>query len=287
MRRAYVSADGSIVVAQIEHKNRIQIAVWDVPEDSLSFLPLERNPGSEFRINALGPSGKVVAGDYFPPASKIWRAYTATHDSFRPLRTPAGFSQSSAQAVGQDGQIVVGTAWNGDGHLASEHIKGARVVLWDKGKPKLLSGFDNPDFNWVPWDASEDGSVVVGARWPVGIQGPWLNAEPSRPFYWEKGKVKVFEVAAGVFEDVTPDGQFVVGQCRTGAVIWDQSRGMLRRVEDLLTSRGVDLDGRRLSSCQAISDDGTTLVGNAVAPDGREEAWLAHIPHEAFGNKSP
>ncbi len=122
VRRAYVSADGSIAVAQCEYKNRIQIAVWDVPEDSLSFLPLDRNPGREFRINALGPSGKVVAGDYFPPGSQMWRAYTATHETFQPLPQPAGLSQSSAQVVTRGGQIVVGTAWNGDGHLAQrEH----------------------------------------------------------------------------------------------------------------------------------------------------------------------
>ncbi len=171
--------------------------------------------------------------------------------------------------------------------LLSANIKGARVVLWKNGKAELLPGFDDPDFNWVPWDASDDGSVVVGARWPVGIQGPWLNREPARPFRWQNGRVTVFGVVGGVFEAVTPDGKTVVGEGTTDAFIWDHRCSSLRRVEDLLTNCGVYLSGLRLNSCQAISDEGTTLAGNAVAPDGREEAWLAHIPHEAFDNESP
>ncbi len=81
--------------------------------------------------------------------------------------------------------------------------------------------------------------------------------------------------------DVSGDGSILVGyslgEHGQQAFIWDESHGMrdLRKV--LVNSYGLDLNGWTLKMARAISDDGQTIVGKGVNPDGKEEAWIASL----------
>ncbi len=52
----------------------------------------------------------------------------------------------------------------------------------------------------------------------------------------------------------------------------------MRSLEDVLeTEYGLNLLGWELRSVEGVSDDGTTLVGYGISPDGHSEAWLARM----------
>jgi hypothetical protein len=46
----------------------------------------------------------------------------------------------------------------------------------------------------------------------------------------------------------------------------------------LVDEFGLDLTGWTLTSAAGISDDGLTIMGNGVNPDGKSEAWIAVLP---------
>jgi hypothetical protein len=86
---------------------------------------------------------------------------------------------------------------------------------------------------------------------------------------------------------VSGDGSVVVGSADTGAVpasdsntafIWDSIHGM-RALQDVLQSEyGLDLSGWWLLDAKDISDDGRTIVGVGINPNGDAEAWVAILP---------
>jgi uncharacterized membrane protein len=78
---------------------------------------------------------------------------------------------------------------------------------------------------------------------------------------------------------VSADGSVVVGQGYDGgytAFIWDARNGM-RRVDDLLTAGGVDLDGWTLLTADSVSADGQTIAGTATK-GGNDRAFVAVLP---------
>jgi uncharacterized membrane protein len=79
----------------------------------------------------------------------------------------------------------------------------------------------------------------------------------------------------GLATDITPDGRVVVGLAtrsgQSAAYMWDATNGV-RFIDTLLTNLGVNLAGATLSSAKAISDDGTTIVG-----EGTPKPWMADL----------
>lgn len=81
---------------------------------------------------------------------------------------------------------------------------------------------------------------------------------------------------------VSGDGLVVVGYSGSAsgreAFIWDDTNGM-RSLRDVLANDcGLDLTGWTLTVAQRISDDGLTIVGWGVNPNGNTEGWVATVP---------
>ena len=55
--------------------------------------------------------------------------------------------------------------------------------------------------------------------------------------------------------------------------MWTEETGMQNLKELLETQYGLDLTGWALIRANAISGDGTTIVGDGINPDGNQEAW--------------
>jgi uncharacterized membrane protein len=73
------------------------------------------------------------------------------------------------------------------------------------------------------------------------------------------------------------DGSVIVGRWASQhAFLWDVEHGV-RLISDILTSHGIDLTGWDLEVANAISWDGTTIVGTG-SHNGHREAWIAIIP---------
>jgi len=128
---------------------------------------------------------------------------------------------------------------------------------------------------------SPDGNVIVGwTSTPNGRQGfRWTQqdgyenlgeAAGSGPSMWDA-------------HDASFDGSMVVGSgldASSGeieAYIWDEANGA-RSLRVLLSTMGVDVTGWEIWDAQAVSHDGTTIVGVGRNPDGDRETWIAVIP---------
>jgi len=62
------------------------------------------------------------------------------------------------------------------------------------------------------------------------------------------------------------------------AFIWDAENGMRNLRLALEDDFGLDLGGLTLARAEAVSGDGSTIVGYGYNPSGETEGWIAHIP---------
>jgi uncharacterized membrane protein len=143
-------------------------------------------------------------------------------------------------------------------------------------------------FGVLPTDLSLNGDIVVGtAETIVGRFDPniprafrWMASDGMSFLNLTAGSSSSFAAA------ITPDGQFIVGGGDDGngfnepgsdAFIWDATSDQSRRISDVLTGLGVDLQGWRLTSAEAISDNGLFIAGTGIDPQGKAQAWIANL----------
>jgi probable HAF family extracellular repeat protein len=127
---------------------------------------------------------------------------------------------------------------------------------------------------------SADGKVVVG----VGAHTSFFA------FRWtQSGGTRDL----GTFDPLNPgssasavsaDGNVVVGMgsgvdadSNGEAFVWFPARGMLDLRKYLLAHGVAEMQAWRLSDATGVSDDGRTLCGLGVDPQGLRAAWIAHI----------
>jgi hypothetical protein len=132
--------------------------------------------------------------------------------------------------------------------------------VWTGSSPPLLLA------SILPTGVSLDGRTVLGR----GLER-WTEA----------GGLEELSDGPGAALAVSGDGSLIGG--RLGpfddlhAFVWNEAIGV-RRLDEVLTSLGVDLTGWTLLSVVGVSADGHTLLGEGRNPAGRSEAWLATIP---------
>lgn len=153
---------------------------------------------------------------------------------------------------------------------------------------------------------SADGSTVVGVEVLTrsSIFTDTLSSFEQAAILWREvsGWIDLGELKTSAFQfqtsaaaiDVSADGSLVIGEsgistpclvcdCLFGSCgtfkevpfLWDEQRGMRELVDVLRLDYGLGFDGWSLGEATAISDDGTTIIGNGTNPAGGEEAWRA------------
>ena len=60
--------------------------------------------------------------------------------------------------------------------------------------------------------------------------------------------------------------------------MWDVTYGMRSLQKMLVQDYILEFTGWTLKMAKAISDDGLTIIGKGVNPDGKEEAWCTLTP---------
>lgn len=194
---------------------------------------------------------------------------------------PGGDFYSEAYGVSADGSVIVGSSKSASGYEAYRWTQTAGMV----GLGDLPGGPFQSGANAV----SHNGEVVVGfSESEHGIEA----------FRWtqEEGMLPLGNLFEGqyysVAEAVSNNGSVVVGFSRSSeldsfrfpideAFIWDSVHGMRSLRDVLINDYGMDLAGWKLTWANGISDDGRTIVGEGLNPDGYAEAWVATIPEPA------
>ena len=190
-----------------------------------------------------------------------------------------------ATGMANDGGVVVGTQ-NGNVNTAT------RAVVWTGGGSAVpLSppvGFGCSGAGAV----SGDGSTVLGSV-ETRLDAFGRCSGNSVPVSWVGGVVQQLGMlpgfASGSAFDASYDGSVIVGTMSNGgfdteAFVWTATSGMVNLRQSLLAA-GAQIGNWASFSADAISDDGTWIVGSATNPDGRTEAWRARVPLALVPNK--
>ena len=180
---------------------------------------------------------------------------------------PGGLFSSGASDVSGDGNVVVGTG---------ESAEGLRAFRWTAATGMVSLGVVPGEAKSQARSVSQDGSVVVGRGDLQAVR--WTAAE---------GMVSLGALEGGTGTSgatgVSADGSKVVGIANIGesdqqAFLWTAATGM-RRLSDVLTEQGVDLEDWQLYFASDISADGKTIVGEASRNGpGVDIGWILTLP---------
>ena len=138
-----------------------------------------------------------------------------------------------------------------------------------------LGHLDEGDFSSGAEAVSADGSVIVGRSGGEAIRWTAQSAMVGL------GHLNEGDVSCSA-EAVSADGSVIVGfsasTLGSEAFIWDADNGIRSLQEVLFADFELDLAGWQLRSANAITPDGTIIVGSGISPDGNSEAWMAVVP---------
>lgn len=174
---------------------------------------------------------------------------------------------TTAAAISADGSTVVGenifsrfptvitAVWP-----PAQFFPNRQAVMWREATGWIDLGDAKVDSAQVhrgdaATDVSADGSLVIG-----------------HTLFQEQPLVQIFGSGATLSYEYTPVEQT--------PFLWDEARGMRDLTDVLQFDYGLDLGDWDLGDATAISDDGTTIIGNGVNPDGVGEAWRAVLHRE-------
>jgi len=180
-----------------------------------------------------------------------------------------GFFGSYGLDVSADGSVVVGYGSSASGQEAFRWTSGGGMVK--------LGDLAGGDYGSLAQAVSSDGSIVVGDS---------QSATGAEAFRWTAGGgMSGLGVISGnsrsYAEAVSDDGSVIVGVCNGGSwparpFIWTPGTGMVELKVYLESTVGLDLTGWALETAEAVSPDGTVIVGRGFGPSG-EEGWIANI----------
>jgi probable HAF family extracellular repeat protein len=289
-----VSADGSVVIGQ---SGRFPFRWEDgvmthVPCHRPQNCPDCRSTGFAF---AVSDDGSVVVGD----GAFRWTEADGC-EFIGNLLGSADLveTRSSAGGVSSDGLVIVGQSDSeigpiGDPPPGCAPFREVREAFrWEvadgcdpegEGNPCMVGLGDLPGgaVQSLASEVSADGSVVVGES---------QSDLCSEAFRWEAGVMTGLGTLPGTrgssAEAVSGDGSIVVGRATSDLCppfgcfsrepfVWDETNGMRRLQTVLVDDFGLDLTGWTLTSATGISDDGSTIVGEGINPDGFNEGWIA------------
>jgi uncharacterized membrane protein len=162
-------------------------------------------------------------------------------------------------ATSADGARVVGNVGDSSSALA---------FVWD-GEAEIVP-IDDP----IPFQArgaSPDARIVAGCSLASGAPVLWSQALGARELPLPGG------ATSGDAQAVTFDGRIALGRANDSAWIWENEGPPLALKEWLESVHGLDLGTWQLTSVAGISNDGRTIAGTGVNPDGYTEAWIARL----------
>jgi probable HAF family extracellular repeat protein len=277
-----ISGDGAVAVGIGAHSGGFMPVLDEAFRwtQSGGVVSIGELPGGTFfsRAEGISDDGTIITGSSNSAAGLEAFRWTQS-EGMVGLGIPTGMASSAAHGISADGTTIVGSVAGPLPDLDGE------AFYWTQASGMVgIGSLETTDPAATATDASADGSVIVGyTRSPNGL---W------EAFRWtsDGGMVGLGDLPGGSFESfangVSGDGSIVVGESVTAtsrdAYIWDAAHGM-RLLTEELEAQGVDMTGWRLRSAQAISTDGTTIVGDGRNASNNPIGFVAVIPEPSHG----
>ena len=279
---AGVSADGSVIVGHSDSVHSTDISDWEAfkwtPEAGMVGLGDLSGGAFDSRAHDVSADGSVIVGrgdyndgggySYTQPVR--WTADGGIEAI--PCLNPGG--RGRALGVSADGRVIVGTS-------PSEAIDNDEAFLWSEETGAIGLGNLGGEHPSQAWDASADGSVVVGKV--------YLSPSAYEAFRWmeETGMQSIGDLPGGSIATtakfVSLDGSTIYGngdsEHGSTAFVWDEGHGMRALYDVLETEYSIDLSEWPYNSftVAGVSDDGLTLAGTGIRGD-HYEPWIVRIP---------
>jgi probable HAF family extracellular repeat protein len=275
-----VSADGSVVVGYSNSQYGDEAFRWTVGGGITGLGDFSTGGLDTFESRAYGVSadGSVVVGygNYgaFAPTAFRWTGGVMSQLGL--IGSGSDFlAPQFGRAVSADGTVVVGQGQNNSPSNYQAYrwtTAGTGVKLGDLPGAAVTS---------QAFGVSSDGSVVVGIGQPaVGREAfRWTNADGLVPLGNLGSNYSEAHAVSANGSVIVGNGYTSVSAPYTEAFIWMPQSGMLN-LRTYLMSQGVSgLDNWILTSADAITPDGRTIVGHALSPDiTKSAAWIVTIP---------
>lgn len=220
-------------------------------------------------LTAVGTAGTGIIGFQ----GYVWKQGDANPAGLGSLGAPNGQkAQSEGHAISADGNVITGISTTSSGGLSAySYSHGVMSAL------PVLDGLPYSD----GWGVSADGTTIVG----------WSSATsklvPAQATLWRAGvPVSLGQLPGFTFNSqaygASGDGSIVVGAAASSqsftaqaAFVWDANNGM-RRLQEVLGSAVPE--GWNLLAALDVSDDGRTVTGFGIDPNGQIQAFTAQLP---------
>lgn len=231
-------------------------------------------PWNDSRARAISPDGSFIVGEARPGNFTVPIRWTGINAPSQ-LPLPQGSLSGRATVAGRAGNI-----------LGSAGAAGTTALVRWNSATNAVSAIATfaPNVDGAPFAASADESVIAGVR--VAIDQPFTTL----PWRWTaQGGLEDLPLPAGFVSGnvwgSSSDGAVLVGDVYDAnftnyrGVVWSDSG--VQTIESYLTGFGIDMTGWTIGTCHGISQDGMTLVGVGLNPEGQTRGWVAVIPAPA------
>lgn len=280
-----VSGDGGVAYGEVRTTGRWEAMRWTATTGTAAL--------GEGWASGASHDGSILVGSRGRWTSATgWQALTA----------PAGTTNPLPSGISADGSTMVGSARQAGNNVG---------VRWTAPGPgTILPPVPGEPLGFTADHATSDGSLIFGNRqsggaWATDGVTSWaINGvsatDVSPDGQWMVSSLGLataagvrLNVTTGVFttipnmpgrqggaaRGVSADGSLVVGWGGTSrrAFLWDAQNGT-RDLNVLLPAWGINLQGWILLEARGISDDGRTIVGLGVNPQGFDQSWIVTIP---------
>lgn len=269
-----VSADGSVIIGYV---GAMQQAFRWTATNQMTYLE-----GATIATD-VSSDGTIIVGEVGQQAS-VWSETNGGWTDLGNISNNNILFEENLRISG-DGSIIVGTSWSTDSP-DPPFVSGETYIEafhWDAQSGMQGLGFAPGDEFSRARGVNPDGSVIVGSTSHI-VDSPYYGPVADSVMRWtlNDGMQNLGSLEGGATIsaalDVSADGSIIVGISANMAFIWTEDKGIQNLQNILSQDYGLNLDGWTLTSATAISDDGLTIVGNGINPDGFGEAWVAAIP---------
>lgn len=279
-----VSADGSVITGysatyEASFYGGWQAFRWTAATGMVGIGELPGGGDSSFGA-AISADGNTIAGGSnsgaFVPEGFRW----TTSGGIQAIGDlPGGFFSSAAWGISADGNVLA---------CGGRSENGSEGFYWTPSTgPVGIGDLPGGIFDSQAIAVSSDGSILAGRA---------TSGNGTEAFRWTSsgGMVGLGDLPGGNFESnvvgLSGDGSIAVGYGTTTlgqeAAFWRADTGMVRISDYLIAMGATGLTGWTLQLANAISTDGTTIVGFGINPSGQREAWRAYVP-AGFGATAP
>ena len=257
-----VSGDGSVIVGMEIQAGGASARAYRLENSVVELLP-NLVPTSLGLAEGVSGDGNIVVGGAFDAFR--WTEVGGT--VALPLQ-PDEFT-STAYGISGDGSTIVGTA-----DLTSGGFRAFRWTDADGVQPLAIPNAEESSAHAV----CTDGSTIVGAFLDQTTQ-------MDVAFAWtELGVVVLSSLSAeeGLINRayaISGDGMWAAGESGDGrAVVWNTRTGEVIDLQAFLIATGqTGLEGWELEAALGMSEDGLSITGTGINPDGDNEAWLVTL----------